>query len=306
MNSTPKGFVWRWLRDAVLLVVLCGLWSVDRGRAFGSEDTHPLLTGTLLYSHLTDRTWQIWETDLASGTHRQLTTSPGDKRNPSWAGNDRFTFQTSNDACFLRQHDLDDRAPFLRPLWPIKDIAWAPDGLRVVFSRLRTDLADSANLWTANAEGRAIQQLTQEPGLQINPAWSPDGAWVAFIAGRGYGTYDLFVMRQDGGERRQLTHDHAQELSPAWSPDGTLIAFSSDKTGDAEIWLIRADGSGARQLTDSPGLDTHPAWSPDGRFIAFTSNRSGRLEVWVMRSDGSEPRPLEQAQGGACDPAWGK
>ena len=269
-----------------------------------AETTRPALTGTLAYSRLTEGTWQVWQKNLVTDERLQVTSSPGDKRYPAWRPDGRISYHTTNYAAFLAQAATSDPQPLLNVLWPVRDLAWSPDGRRVAFARFRTDLVDSANVWVAGADGSAPRLMTQEAGIQYTPAWSPDGAQIAYIGGQGFGTYELYVMRADGSNRRQLTHNRSHEFLPAWSPDGRQLAFSADASGDYEIWIIHADGSGLRQLTVSPGLDTRPAWSPDGKRLAFTTNRAGALAIWVMQADGSRPSPLEHADGGACDPAW--
>ena len=286
------------MRTVLLVLSLTvGAWA----RAAFAEETH---RGTLLYSRLTDGTWQIWQTALATQTQTQLTTSPGDKRAPGWAAEGRITYHTSNQACYLVQPGNPHEAPLLADLWPVRDLSWSPDGAHLAFSKIRTDLIDSANLWVTDAAGRQRRLLTHEAGIQYNSAWSPSGARLAYIGGHGYGTYELYVVDADGMNQQQLTRNQWHEFLPAWSPDGTQLAYTADAGGDYNIWVINADGQNARQLTHSPGLDTHPAWSPDGQRIAFTTNRSGTLEIWVMNADGSDQRRLEHADGGACDPTW--
>ena len=215
-----------------------------------------------------------------------------------------ITYCTSNQACFAARAQTTDAEPLLQSLWPMRDLVQSPDGRRVAFAKLRTDLVDSGNIWVSDAAGREPRTFTRDSGLQYQPAWSPDGTQIAFVAGDGPGTYEIYVMAVDAARIRRLTANDSLEFLPAWSPNGRRIAFTSDRTGDYEIWVMQADGSDPRQLTHAPGLDTRPAWSPDGRHIAFTTNRSGHMEIWVMRADGTEPRVLEQAEGGVCDPAW--
>ena len=262
------------------------------------------LSGKLLYSRLTDGTWQIWQTDLVTRAQAQVTASPGDKRKPAWTPDGRVGYHTSNHGYHLidpaGQHD----EPFLSALWPLIDVAWAPGGARVVFSKLQPELVDQANLWVTDLSGDNRQVLTHEAGLQYDSAWSLDGQHLVYVQGHGYGTSELYAINADGSGRIQLTHNQTRELSPAWSPDGKWIAFVSDASGDFEIWVIRPDGTESTQLTSSPGLDANPAWSPDGQRLVFATTRSGTMELWVMHADGTDQQLLEHADGGGCDPAW--
>ncbi len=260
------------------------------------------VSGQLLYSKLTGGYWQIWQADLATGQQQQLTMTQTDKRYPAWAPDGAFAYHTSNHEAYWQLAGQPPQ-PLLQPLWPVKDLAWSTDQ-RVAFVRFRTDLNDSANLWVSDAQGASPMVLTHEAGIQYNSAWSPDGKWIAYSGGHGYGTYELYVISADGSTRRQLTRNSSHEFLPAWSPDGQWIAYSSDATGDFEIWVMHPDGSQPTAVTHSPGLDTRPAWSPDSTHIAFATNRSRKLEIWSIRPDGSEARPIVSAEQGVCDPAW--
>lgn len=285
-----------------LACVLAG-WLVIGWISAGWAAEQPTPTsGQLLYSRLTNGTWQLWMTDLSTGRKTQLTDDAGDKRYPSWGADGAVIYHTSNYACY-RVHERDTK-PLLSSWWPARDVAWSPEGSQVAFARFRTDLVDSANIWVADADGANARMLTRDAGIQYNPSWSPDGRALAYVAGQGYGTYEVYVIDIEGGTPMRLTMNDAHEFLPSWSPDGSQIAFASDRSGDYEVWIMRSDGTGQRQLTHSPGLDTRPAWSPDGQWITFTSNRSGQLGVWVMRADGSDPQALEADGEGACDAAW--
>lgn len=286
-----------WLRA----MIVCGGLALPMRPLAG--ESQPSMSGRLLCSRLTDGTWQVWQVDLASQMRHQVTFSQGDKRYPTWTPDGRIVYCTTNQACFHARPD-EPSGGLLMDLWPIRDVARSPDGRSTAFSKFRTDLVDSANLWLADAGGATRRLLTHEPGIQQQAAWSPDGRRIAYSGGQGHGTYEIYVVGADGAERKQLTTNQSHDFLPAWSPDGTRIAFSSDRTGDYEIWLMRADGAEPQQLTRSPGLDTRPAWSPDGTQMAFATNRSGVLELWVMAADGSDQRLLERAEGGVCDPAW--
>lgn len=286
-------------RMALALALACSLPPVIR-----AEEPQPTFGGTLLYSRLTEGTWQIWQTDLATGQTKPLTASAGDKRAPSWGPEGAVVHQTSNQAAYTVSPSGSESRAFLTAWWPVRDLVWSPDRVWLAFSRIRTDLVDAANIWVADAHGDHPRMLTDEAGMQYQPAWSPDGTQLAYVGGHGYGTYELYVVNVDGTNRRQLTKNQSHEFLPAWSPDGRRIAFTSDASGDYEIWVVETSGARLTQWTHAPGLDTRPAWSPDGRHLAFTTNRTGTLEIWVMDAEGTHQRPLLAGEAPVQDPAW--
>ena len=121
--------------------------------------------------------------------------------------------------------------------------------------------------------GRAPRVVAS--GRLLNPALSPDGAFVAFEEMGG----GLAVVRTDGSGRVDL----GPGSRPAWSPDGRWVVFQlttddGEAFTSAEIVAVRADGSARVQLTNTPErLEMNPAWSPDGRRIAYDDLSDGAL-----------------------------
>jgi Tol biopolymer transport system component len=115
-------------------------------------------------------------------------------------------------------------------------------------------------------------QLTTWPGLDLDPAISPDGNAVAYSSDH-LGNFEVFIKPLTPGAREiQLTSDGQQNFQPAWSPDGKLIAFHSKNRGG--IFVIPASGGTSRQIAE---FGSHPIWSPDGSSILFQSEEVNDL-----------------------------
>ena len=81
------------------------------------------------------------------------------------------------------------------------------------------------------------RQLTDFPGREGNPVWSPDGTRIAFMSGHS-GNRDLWIMPEEGGTATQVTFDSGMDMNPRWSPDGKRLAFASDRSGETGIWVV--------------------------------------------------------------------
>ena len=112
----------------------------------------------------------------------------------------------------------------------------------------------------------------------LDPAWSPDGKWIAFSM-RG----DIWKVPADGGEAIALTRGPAYHFEPAWSPDGTRIALSMDIDGNLDIGVVNADGGDVERLTTDRRVDVEPAWSRDGAALYFVTARGGNFDIYRYR-----------------------
>ena len=153
-------------------------------------------------------------------------------------------------------------------------------------------------------------RLTTDGHLKQRPAWSPEGAWLAFTRHQG-ATIFLFLRSTDGSQEKRLTAGKDPEFDAAWSPDGKRLAFCFDKTvpnqGDMDVYTIGADGDDQRPALVSPGKLSHeewPSWSPDGQWLALTSTRDGNQEIYVVRPDGNDLRRLTSDPALDAHPAW--
>ncbi len=161
-------------------------------------------------------------------------------------------------------------------------------------------------IYTMDPATDAATRLTTGDERDCDPAWSPDGARIAFVSYRDGGAPEIYAMNADGSGQARLTANAAFDGTPAWSPDGATIAFASDRDGDGDIYVMRPDGTRPVNLIarGDRGSEKDPAWSPDGARIAFTSDRDGNAEVYVMNADGSGQTRLTTSAAWDGTPAW--
>lgn len=150
---------------------------------------------------------------------------------------------------------------------------WSPDGTRVVFVTVIGGVG--ARLFTVNADGSGLAQLSDEPADQ--PEWSPDGTKIAYVSGSA-----IWVANADGSTPTNLTSGSSGS-APSWSPDGARIVFTSPRAGTIQVFVMNSDGSGVEQLTTTVNAPTTPSWTPDGRHIQFVSTEG----THQMSPDGS-------------------
>ncbi len=193
----------------------------------------------------------------------------------------------------------DDSAPGLPA-----DLLAASNSNRIVFDSQR---GGNLNIYVMNLDGSDLRAVTNEPGNERGPSWSPDGRQIAFYgAGPGESNYDIFVVNLDGTGLRNLTQSpDSDDRYPTWSPDGRQIAFHSNAGGNFDLYAIDLATGEARALTSHTAQDLGPDWSPDGRYIAFHTDRWGSpYQIAVLDVETLEVRQLTSSQNVSSFPTW--
>jgi TolB protein len=181
------------------------------------------------------------------------------------------------------------------------DPSYSPDGSRIEFD---SDRFGPPAIFVMRADGSNpinVSRPTTEG--HIFPAWSPDGATIAFACGADFDRLDLCEMDARGFDVHVLLPSRGgRTWEAAWSPDGTRLLFVSNETGDDEIYQASIDGKARLRFTTNPGRDADPAWAPDGSLIVFDGDRGGRSGLFLMEPGGGHVRLL--IEGSYADPSW--
>ena len=144
---------------------------------------------------------------------------------------------------------------------------------------------------------RALTRITFEEGLQGQPAWSPDGKFIAYVSNQG-GNVDIWVQPLAGGRAVRVTSDPANDWQPHWSPDGNRIVFRSERDGGG-IFVVPALGGAERKLAD---FGYSPWWRPDGssvlvvRRVPFITAGYEIQEAYLLPRDGTPPKRVLETQ----------
>ncbi|HSP55227.1 MAG TPA: hypothetical protein VLS25_06515 [Dehalococcoidia bacterium] len=158
--------------------------------------------------------------------------------------------------------------------------------------------------YSINPDGTGTMQLTDDPADDVQPAWSPNGAKIAFASNRDGGIYQVFVMNADGSNVEKLTNDPVGASHPTWSPDGKSLAYNGKVDGDWEIYVMNVSTLDSLSATDNSAADTEPRWSPDGRTIVFVSDRDGNPELYAMTPGGHNVTRLTNTPAEEKEASW--
>lgn len=200
-------------------------------------------------------------------------------------------------------------------------------GHGIAFASNRGD-GKTRQIWLANvnldAQGKPVAsgftQLTFDAGDKSQPAWSPDGTKLLYVAPGGKASngldYGLVLFLLDLGVKDSqpvnLTQRIGDDTDPAWSPDGKWIALTNNGRGDKVpmIDIMKPDGSGLRRVSVDL-QESNPTWSPDMNWLGYVmfANDLNILYLRDITSDYAKTQPFDMKTfidrtGQVADPAW--
>ena len=181
----------------------------------------------------------------------------------------------------------------------------APDGKRAVVVMPDKD-SGNRDIWLVNLTDGNLTRLTSHPANDWTPAWSPDGAEIAFASDRnGLSTVYRKAINGSGAEELVPSASLTGNIFPDdWSSEGELLAVHvSTPTTLLDVWVLPLTGAGRPYpLAQTRFQEQTPSFSPDGRWIAYVSDESGTPEVYVQRVGQSGRQRLSNA--GGMYPRW--
>jgi dipeptidyl aminopeptidase/acylaminoacyl peptidase len=212
--------------------------------------------------------------------------------------------------------------------------AISPDGRQVAFTIRETNWDENAyetEIWIGDAATGQSRQVTNARKSSMQPAWSPDGAWLAFVSDRD-GKRQLYRIALRGGEAERLTSTEDGVNAFAWSPSGKQVAFTmpdpvseamkerEKRWGDVKLedqdqrythlHLLDLGGTTTRQLTKGSFVVGNFDWSPDGRQIAFDHRITndpadgGSADISVVTVDSGTVAVAVAQEGPDSNPQW--
>ena len=185
--------------------------------------------------------------------------------------------------------------------------SFSPDGKEIVFCSLRVAYAPDASLsaedkarvekdpayfgdiYIMDADGSHVRRLTEAPGYDGGPFFSPDGQRVVWRHFDASGMIaDVWTMKTDGSDKHRVTDFKSMSWAPFYHPSGKYFIFTTNKLGFENFELFIVDVDGAKEpvrVTFTDGFDGLPVFSPDGNRLCWTSGRTADKKSQLFMAD---------------------
>ena len=144
------------------------------------------------------------------------------------------------------------------------------------------------------ADGRVEALHSDAKAPEMEPAFSADGRYCAFVQTRGALSLALVIRDRRKNQDAAIppAPGFAGYRSPTFSPDGKRVVYSFAEEGKQSLFSVDIQAQNRRRLTDHVGIDNWPMFSPDGKQILFGSTRDGNFEIYTMDADGKHVKQL--------------
>lgn len=187
--------------------------------------------------------------------------------------------------------DFDDSQP-----------VWSPDGTRIAFTSNRTEEPDAnynTDIWVVSAtntdKGAELLRITENPGPDASPSWSPDGELIAHNANTEtkarslYATSHLAVSSSTGGVSKVLTGELDRMIySPRFSPHEKAVYFLLEDSGEQNLARVPADGGPIERLIQGRSVVNGFDFGPEGMIAARISSPHLPNEIFIFKDGNLE------------------
>jgi TolB protein len=182
-------------------------------------------------------------------------------------------------ALIVADQDGENARKIMQSKDPIMSPAWSPDGRQLAYVSFEGNKPSIViqNLRTTNRF-----KISDKPGINGAPSFSPDGRKLVVTLGGVNGNPDIYVLDINSRKSTRLTTHRAIDTEGTWSPDGRYIYFTSDRSGGPQIYRVPANGGTPERVTFEGSYNARPRLSPDGKRLAMVHNDRGNYRIALM------------------------
>jgi Tol biopolymer transport system component/DNA-binding winged helix-turn-helix (wHTH) protein len=224
---------------------------------------------------------RIYIKSIGSEEVKQLTSDTDDQFSPVWSpdGAQIAYLASSRENLGLYIADVVSKTPPRKLLipeepshWEQGALSWSPSGKNLIFPD-HSGSQPNSSIFQLDLETLNAHSITSPPAGwegDLNPAYSPNGKWIAFTRASETAVRDIYWMSTEDGKAHQLTHDRMNIDSLTWTADSSSIIFSSNRGGKYALWKMRLADKNPERLPVGTEDAYQPAAGPRPGQLAYT------------------------------------
>lgn len=212
-----------------------------------------------------DEFYEIYTTEFGSNKYTNLTNARGYDAEGSYSPDGKWIAFSSNRHAFTDKLSAEDQR------------------------LLETDAKYFLDIYIMRADGSDVKRLTDVPGYDGGPFFSPDGkriCWRRFTPDGNVA--EIWTMNINGSDQKQITKLGGMSWAPFYHPSGDYLIFTTDINGRSNFELYVVDTEGKHEpvrVSNLPGFDGLPVFFPDGKRLAWTANRTENKKGQIFFAD---------------------
>ena len=194
------------------------------------------------------------------------------------------TRQNNHRVYSLQVADMDghNAHPLLTSTQPIMSPAWSHDGKRIAYVSFEKIMPRIYIQTIANGQRQCVSDY---PGINGAPAWSPDDKTLALALSKHSATPKIYLMDLASKDLRQLSFGFSIDTEPTWSANGRSLLFTSDRGGGPQIYQIDLRSKRLQRITFDGSYNARASFSPDGKMIVVLNREQGMYNIAVQDLD---------------------
>jgi TolB protein len=225
---------------------------------------------------------------------------------PAWSADGEWiayvSFESRSSAVFVQRVRTGERRQVSARAGINGAPAFSPDGRRLAL----TLGGSSGNLeiYVLDLSTQALQRITDDPAIDTEAAWSPDGNSLYFTSDRAGSPQIYRVDVATSGTPRRVSYGVPYAARPRVSPDGRELALVVREGGNYRIGLLDLASGALRTLTRG-NLDEAPSYAPNGAQLIYAGRERGEGVLAAVSLDGLVTQRLKSDRGEVREPVWG-
>jgi TolB protein len=180
--------------------------------------------------------------------------------------------------------------------------SFSPDGKRMALTL--SGSSGNLDVFVLDLATQALTRITEDPAIDTEAAWSPDGKFLYFMSDRGGAPQIYRAEVRERAPAKRITFGVAQAMRPRLSPDGTQLAMITREGGGDHVSVLDLASNQTRTLSRG-SLDESPSFAPNGAQIIYAGRERGVGALATVSIDGQITQRLKSDQGEVRDPVWG-